>query len=73
VPYIKIVEAAKRLRCDLIILGSHEHSRWRKFSLEASSKGWYASITCPVIVGPPHHVEVPANGLIGKGCDMKAE
>lgn len=53
VPYLKIVEAAKRLHCDLIILGSHGHSGLEKILLGSVAERVIGISPVPVMVVPP--------------------
>ncbi len=53
VPYQKIVEAAKRLDCDLIILGSHGHSGLEKIFLGSVAERVVGISPVPVMVVPP--------------------
>jgi len=53
VPYVKIVEAAKRLDCDLIILGSHGHSGLEKIFLGSVAERVIGISPVPVMVVPP--------------------
>jgi nucleotide-binding universal stress UspA family protein len=52
-PYLKIVEAAKRRRCDLIILGSHGHSGLEKMLLGSVAERVIGISPVPVMVVPP--------------------
>jgi len=53
VPYLKIVEAAKRLHCDLIVLGSHGHSGIEKILLGSVAERVIGISPVPVMVVPP--------------------
>ena len=64
VPYLKIVEAAKRLHCDLIILGSHGHSGLEKILLGSVVERVIGISPVPVMVVPPDvgkHLPVSKN------------
>ncbi|WP_457555966.1 universal stress protein [Candidatus Pyrohabitans sp.] len=52
-PYLKIVEAARRLSCDLIILGSHGHSGLEKLLLGSVTERVIGISPVPVVVVPP--------------------
>ena len=52
VPYVKIVEAAKRLHCDLIVLGSHGHSGLEKIFLGSVAERVIGISPVPVVVVP---------------------
>ncbi|NOZ58574.1 MAG: universal stress protein [Euryarchaeota archaeon] len=66
VPYLKIVEAAKRLNCDLIILGSHGHSGLEKMLLGSVAERVIGISPVPVMVVPPEYV-VRRGGESGGG------
>ncbi len=53
VPYLKIVEAAKKLHCDLIVLGSHGHSGLEKILLGSVAERVIGISPVPVMVVPP--------------------
>lgn len=52
VPYLKIVEAAKRLHCDLIVLGSHGHSGLEKIFLGSVAERVIGISPVPVVIVP---------------------
>lgn len=49
-PHERIVETAKMLGCDLIVMGSHGHSTPAKFLLGSCTQRVVASAPCPVLV-----------------------
>jgi nucleotide-binding universal stress UspA family protein len=53
VPYLKIVEAAKKLHCDLIVMGSHGHSGLEKILLGSVAERVIGISPVPVVIVPP--------------------
>ncbi len=49
-PHEKIVEVAKTLGCDLIVMGSHGHGSIGKFFLGSCTERVLAEAPCPVLV-----------------------
>ncbi|WP_456475439.1 universal stress protein [Candidatus Pyrohabitans sp.] len=66
VPYLKIVEAAKRLHCDLIVLGSHGHSGLEKILLGSVAERVIGISPVPVVVVPPDVEKHLVGNLRGK-------
>lgn len=59
IPYLKIVDTAKRLHCDLIVLGSHGHSGLEKILLGSVAERVIGISPVPVVVVPydiGHHL-----------------
>ncbi len=52
-PYIQIVNAAKELKCDLIVLGSHGHSGLEKILLGSVAERVTGISPVPVMIVPP--------------------
>ena len=49
-PHEKIIETAKTLGCDLIVMGSHGHGSIGKFFLGSCTERVLAEAPCPVLV-----------------------
>jgi nucleotide-binding universal stress UspA family protein len=59
VPYLKIIETAKQLHCDLIVLGSHGHTGLEKILLGSVAERVIGISPVPVVVVPydvGHHI-----------------
>lgn len=50
IPYERIIETARTLNCDLIVMGRHGHSAPEKFFVGSCTQRVLAGAPCPVLV-----------------------
>lgn len=68
-PIAQILQHAKQLRADLIVIGSHDYGSSRGSTVGSTTKGVLYATPCPIVVVPSDKAGVAAAGA----CDCALE